>query len=589
MASRTGVMSIALSLLSLTGNPCRAQNVAVPTPPRASSLAPVTACKTPATLSSVPGFTLACGRRIPTGIFLGSVISPAADSIGDCAARCTANANCLAFSLDNRDAPANRVCTLFGSIESFTDALGWVTGVRVTGKLVIPPNTNSYNIDLELARGRAGTKTPTIALGPTTDHSLIRNPGNILGSTRVVTGSGSVLSGNIFHGTGPAGGYFTGYATSLNHKTAADITGKRDLPDLPSIAPSANPSDSKKPATIDSPFIPTSDMKDVQPVYFATDRAHTGGPLQEASFTDTPAMDVTYGYVIVSIPKSHVLGNVERPQWSWLKLSTPPESDAKDFRIKMLNGLGRDAFVSQLKADKDSVLLFIHGYNVSFSDAVFKAAQIAYDANFGGSVLVFSWPSAGSLLKYDKDRESAEFAAPHLVQLFHLVMEEIGKKNVYIVAHSMGNEILVNALQQAALSNANVTISELVMAAPDVDTNVFRSKADQIRAVAKNITLYASSADKALLASGAKSFGTRLGFVGATGPNVFPGIETIDVTAVGDDMLGLDHSTFSSSRAVLDDLGHLIRSLTHVEPDARTPTLKFMPDKAHVQYWLYPR
>jgi esterase/lipase superfamily enzyme len=152
----------------------------------------------------------------------------------------------------------------------------------------------------------------------------------------------------------------------------------------------------------------------------------------------------------------------------------------------------------------------------------------------------------------------------------------------------MGNQILVNALQQAALSKANLTITELVMAAPDVDKDVFGSKADQIRAVAKNITLYASAADKALLASGEKSFGTRLGFVGPNGPSIFKGIEVIDVTAVGDDMLGLDHGTFSSSRAVLDDLGRLIRSLTHLEPDIRTPTLRFMPDKAHLQYWLYP-
>jgi hypothetical protein len=54
-------------------------------------------------------------------------------------------------------------------------------------------------------------------------------------------------------------------------------------------------------------------------------------------------------------------------------------------------------------------------------------------------------------------------------------------------------------------------------------------------------------------------------------------------------MLGLDHSTFSSSRAVLDDLGHLIRSITHLAPDARTPTLKIMQDTAHEQYWLYPQ
>jgi hypothetical protein len=209
-------------------------------------------------------------------------------------------------------------------------------------------------------------------------------------------------------------------------------------------------------------------------------------------------------------------------------------------------------------------------------------------ANFAGTVLVFSWPSAASLVKYDEDRESAEFAVPHLAQTFRLLTDEIGKKNVYIVAHSMGNQVLVNALLQSALSKANLTITELVMAAPDVDKDVFGTKVDQIRTVAKNITLYASAADKALLASGEKSFGTRLGYVGANGPNVFAGIDVIDVTAVGDDMLGLDHGTFSSSRAVLDDLGRLIRSLTHLPPDVRTPTLRFMPDKAHVEYWLYP-
>jgi len=152
----------------------------------------------------------------------------------------------------------------------------------------------------------------------------------------------------------------------------------------------------------------------------------------------------------------------------------------------------------------------------------------------------------------------------------------------------MGNEILVNALRQIALSKAPVAISELVMAAPDVDKNVYLSKADQIRSVTKNITLYASAADKALLASGEKTFGSRTGYVGTNGPNIFPGIETIDVTAVGDDMFGLNHSTFSTSRAVLDDVGRLLRSLAHLSPDMRTPTLRLMPDKAHVQYWLYP-
>jgi esterase/lipase superfamily enzyme len=333
----------------------------------------------------------------------------------------------------------------------------------------------------------------------------------------------------------------------------------------------------------------TPDMKALQPVYFATDRVPAAGVALEASFTAGRASTMSYGLTIVSIPKNHTIGNVERPQFSYLKWRYQAETDADHFRIKALTPLDRDALVSELADGDDSVLLFVHGYNVTFADAVFKAAQIAFDANFPGSVLVFSWPSAGALLKYDEDRESAEFAAPDLAKIFHLLSKEIGEKKVYIVAHSMGNQVLVNALQQSALSKADLTINELVMAAPDVDKDVFGRKVEDIRSVAKNITVYASAADKALLASGEKSYGTRLGFVGPGGPNIFPGIEIIDVTAVGDDMLGLDHGTFSSSRAVLDDLGHLIRSVSHLEPDVRTPTLRLMPDKAHLQYWLYPR
>ena len=335
----------------------------------------------------------------------------------------------------------------------------------------------------------------------------------------------------------------------------------------------------------------TPDMKGLQPVYFATDRKPVSGAPLEASFgaERTLPNNLSYGSALVSIPKSHSIGDVERPKFRYLTWSYQAETDADHLRIKAITPLDRAGFVSQLKGGADSILLFIHGYNVSFADAVFKAAQIAFDANFPGTVLVFSWPSAGELLKYDYDHDSAEFAVPDLAKVYSLLANEIGNKNVYIVAHSMGNQALVSALELDALTKANLTISELVMAAPDVDKDVFGSKVNQIRTVANNITLYASAADKALLASGKKSFDTRLGFVGPNGPNVFPGVDVIDVTAVGDDMLGLDHSTFSSSRAVLDDLGHLIRSITHLAPDARTPTLKIMQDTAHEEYWLYPQ
>jgi esterase/lipase superfamily enzyme/uncharacterized protein (DUF2147 family) len=343
----------------------------------------------------------------------------------------------------------------------------------------------------------------------------------------------------------------------------------------------------------------SDDVRALQPVFFATNRRIKDGPsLTLASITSDRSMDLKYGLTIVGVPKNHSIGHVERPQIDLIQsiihlgLVYEKETDKDHFRIRSIAPLGRSGLIEALQSNSESVLLFIHGYNVPFDDAVFKAAQIAYDANFSGSVLVFSWPSAGAILGYDHDRESALFSGEDLLKVFRMLSDEIGNKRVFVLAHSLGNEILVTALQQAALSKSSLQISELMMAAPDVDKDVFLKKAADIKSVAKNMTLYASSADKCLLASQKKAWGTRMGFVNTTGPTLVEGVETIDVTAVGADMLGLDHSTFSSERAVLEDIGHLIMSTKdgeHLPPDKRLTTLKFMPDRDHVKYWLFPK
>src|SRR5882757_3331848 len=89
------------------------------------------ACKMPVVVAADAGFELKCGKRIPTGIFLGSYLSPATDSVEACAKRCAADNKCAAFSLDNRNPPVSRTCTLFGSTESLSDATDWVAGVRI--------------------------------------------------------------------------------------------------------------------------------------------------------------------------------------------------------------------------------------------------------------------------------------------------------------------------------------------------------------------------------------------------------------------------------------------------------------------------
>jgi esterase/lipase superfamily enzyme len=335
---------------------------------------------------------------------------------------------------------------------------------------------------------------------------------------------------------------------------------------------------------------PASDaIKALQPILFATNRKIEDGPeLKLASITASRSSQMRYGLAIVSVPKVHVIGNVERPKSRFLWWWTDKETDEHHFRVKRLTSFSRNEFIDALKEDNNSILLFVHGYHVTFDDAVFRAAQIAYDANYAGSVVVFSWPSAGALFGYDYDRESALFSAGDLLDVLKIMTQEIKKKRIYVVAHSLGNQIVVDALQQAALSKVALNISELVMAAPDVDIDVFMKKAADIKKVAGKITMYASSKDKALLASDKKAWGKRMGYIGGTGPNLVEGVETIDVTAVGEDMFGLNHSTFATNRSVLDDLGRLIISGVH-PPGLRSPTLRFMPDKVNTKYWMYPQ
>ncbi|WP_167358233.1 alpha/beta hydrolase [Bradyrhizobium stylosanthis] len=545
------------------GDPVLAQGKPPEASPTAATNISATSCKTPLAQLSAAGFTLACNKRVPTGTFLGAYLMGGADGLSECVNRCTADGRCVAFSLDNRDS-AKRVCNLYGSIESQSDAQDWILGLRIPEKPVFRTSPIGRGADVSWFQDSPTPLSP-VKKG-TLDNIVVKNWSNWKSTP----------------------GPFGQSSTIFHSGTIASITGTKAPTDTGSWINIPAPTDPNIVVIDGKPLVPSSEVKNRQPVYYATDRTLKPGPLTEASFTDDPALQLTFGYAVVSIPSNHVIGNVERPKFKWYKLGVEAETDANAFRVKVIAPLDRTAFLGQLRTASDSIMLFIHGYNVSFTDAIFKAAQIAFDANFAGTVVVFSWPSAANLFMYDKDWQTAEAASPRLAELLQLVSSEIGKKNIYVVAHSMGNEILVNALQQSALSKVPIAISELVMAAPDVDKNVYISKADQIREVAKNITLYASAADKALLASGDKTFGTRIGFVGPSGPSIFPGIETIDVTAVGDDMFGLNHSTFSASRAVLDDVGRLLRSLSHLSPDNRTPTLRLMPDRQHVQYWLYP-
>jgi esterase/lipase superfamily enzyme len=238
-------------------------------------------------------------------------------------------------------------------------------------------------------------------------------------------------------------------------------------------------------------------------------------------------------------------------------------------------------------ADKEA-LVFVHGFNVDFAEAARRTAQLAYDLGFDGAPILYSWPSRGSLspVGYGADTNSADWSALHLQAFLRDLASSAGATTVHLIAHSMGNRVLTQALRSLAAevhAEPLPHFSQVVLTAPDIDAQTFRDQiAPAIRGTAERITLYASSGDEALEASKRVNGFPRAGDTGA-GIVLVDGIDTIDVSAVDTSFMG--HSYFAENGSVISDLISLLRD---GKPPAERAGLVAVP-LGTMRYWAFRR
>ncbi len=123
------------------------------------------------------------------------------------------------------------------------------------------------------------------------------------------------------------------------------------------------------------------------------------------------------------------------------------------------------------------------------------------------------------MASYTYDRESAQASEPYLRQFLDIVVKQTGAKSVSIIAHSMGNQPLLDVLKDMRSGGPQeVAINEVILAAPDVDADNFANVAQRIEGIAKGVTLYAASNDRALIVSRNFWRNPRAGDVPAAGP-----------------------------------------------------------------------
>lgn len=259
-----------------------------------------------------------------------------------------------------------------------------------------------------------------------------------------------------------------------------------------------------------------------------------------------------YGVCRISVPKNHTTGEI---------LFSPDGkgSTQKFYKIVKDREIIPDDLFDFIKRTKRTPLIFTHGFNVKYQDAVLRASQITYDLKYQGPVILFTWPSgAGDGFLDDtlltKTYEQNKFGAENSIEFFKKFISEfyLHEIPVNLMVHSMGHQVVIPALKQLGINFKNQTelsekkvVNELIMNAPDFDNSEFIKSVDDVKYVTKRMTLYCSNNDKALAVSTKINKTERLGSC-----SNIDDVDTINVSSIDSTTIG--HSYYASRDVITD-------------------------------------
>ncbi len=278
-------------------------------------------------------------------------------------------------------------------------------------------------------------------------------------------------------------------------------------------------------------------------------------------FSGDRAISPSFAAISVSIPPdaNRQIGEVQWP-------THVPGDPARDFVTLRADIIDHAAALGQLDAElartpHRQVLVFVHGYNNKFKDAVFRFAQIVHDSGTSAAPVLFTWPSRARLLAYGYDRDSSTFSRDELERLLRALAKDRSVGEITILAHSMGNWLTLETLRQMAIRDGRIPakITTVMLAAPDVDVDVFQTQLHTIGTKGPKFTLFVSQDDEALAIS--RRLAGNAPRLGAINPEQEPyrsdlaadDVTVFDLTKVHSDSSA--HAKFAESPEVVRLIG----------------------------------
>lgn len=336
---------------------------------------------------------------------------------------------------------------------------------------------------------------------------------------------------------------------------------------------------------VDSPEEPGRHT--VVPVFFATNRRRTGRsePNRFYGRKRLVGSRPELGLCRVSVPAHRRMGEMSTPKWWKGEFRPNPKKHVIMLDVAVLR---ERSFYSEVarrvsEADERGAFVFVHGFKTSFSEAIRRTGQLAYDLGFDGAPIAFSWPTAGTTLGYSADESTIEWSIPFVQNFLEQIAERSAARKLHLIAHSMGSRALSRALEQIGLRRdlALPVFSQIILAAPDIDIGTFRQLSGALRPTGDRVTLYASSSDWAIRLSERLHQAPRAGST-AGEVLVVKGVDTIDVSSVDTGLMG--HSYYGDKRSVVADMFNLIRNEL---PPASRPGLRKAAIRGGLEYWVF--
>jgi esterase/lipase superfamily enzyme len=309
---------------------------------------------------------------------------------------------------------------------------------------------------------------------------------------------------------------------------------------------------------VDNPGMPAESVPQVRAHRLFIMTTREASEVVGALYSSGRAPELGLASVEVTVPPSHVAGQLERP-------TRLPPDPRREFAVVDPVVYGGDAsFIAALDRElarrppgARRLLLFVHGYNTTTSDAILRLSQFVEDTGFPGVPVLFTWASAARAPRYVYDLNSALVARGKLDEMAD-ILGRTRAEGVDIFAHSMGTfltmEGLVDAEREGRLDRQG-RIDTIMLASPDIDIDLFRTQIALLPPAIRNkMYLLISTDDRALRVSRVVAGGVpRVGAADAAELEQL-GLNVIDLSEIDDSSSG-SHSKFAGSPEVVQLIG----------------------------------